>query len=63
MLNSSKNLPDSYFNSLFPIVKFNEGVELERLRMYEEAEEAYLEAQRSPSVTVQLSERLARAIE
>lgn len=48
------NIPKSYYQNLFPIVKYNEAVELEQLRKYPEAEAAYLEAYRSPCLTQQL---------
>ena len=44
---SSKNIPHSYFLSLYPIMKYNEGVELEQLKMFIEARESYQEALRN----------------
>ena len=56
-----QRVPKSYYLSLFPIIKYNEAVELERLRKYLEAEAADLEASNSPGITERLSERLNTA--
>lgn len=34
ILKSSEGLQNNYYNSLYPFAKYNEAVELERLRMY-----------------------------
>ena len=34
-------LPEEYYFSIFPIIKYNEAVELENLKLYPEALECY----------------------
>ena len=42
LISTTPNVPKSYYNTLFPVIKFNEAVEYERLKMYAEARESYV---------------------
>lgn len=51
-------IPLSYYHSVYPILKYNEAVELENLKEYEEALKCYESAKKVENIDGQLLERI-----